>query len=334
MKILITGGAGFIGSNLVRKTLSEGHEVVNFDSLTYATKLNNLSDLEGHKLYHFVRADLRDKKSIQDVFKKYLPDAVMHLAAESHVDRSIEGPKTFIDTNIYGTFNLLECSKDYWMEVGKEKDFKFLHVSTDEVFGSLGEEGKFTEESPYSPNSPYSASKAASDHLVRAWNKTYKLPVLITNCSNNYGPYQYPEKFIPLIILSALVNDPIPVYGNGANVRDWLFVEDHVIALMRVLQKGKIGSFYNVGGKTEIKNIDLVNLVCELLQEKIPSSINYKELITFVDDRPGHDFRYSIDSTKIEEELNWAPLTGFRDGLSKTIDWYISNKDWLVKTTN
>jgi len=330
LKILITGGSGFIGSTLVKLAISLGHKVINLDALTYAGTSNNLLKLVDNPNYFFEHKDIVDLKSLEECFKEHKPDAVIHLAAESHVDRSIEDPSVFINTNIIGTFNLLEVSRRYWKKRSRDKEFRFLHVSTDEVFGSLVEDKKkFTESSPYAPNSPYSSSKAASDHLVRAWFKTYDLPVLTTNCSNNYGPYQHPEKLIPSTIIKALSGEKIPVYGKGQNIRDWLYVEDHVKALMQVLTKGKLGRMYNIGGNNEVRNIDLVKKICNLL-EKESSSYEYNELIEFVDDRPGHDRRYAIDSTRIMTEIGWQTEVDLEKGLKKTIDWYISNKDWWV----
>ena len=330
LKILITGGSGFIGSALAKLAISLGHKVINLDALTYAGSSKNLLNLEDNPNYFFEHKDIVDLNSLEECFKEHMPDAVMHLAAESHVDRSIEDPAVFINTNIIGTFNLLEVSRNHWEKRSRDKEFRFLHVSTDEVFGSLVEnEKKFIESSPYAPNSPYSSSKAASDHLVRAWFKTYDLPVLTTNCSNNYGPYQNTEKLIPSTIIKALSGEKIPVYGKGQNIRDWLYVEDHVKALMQVLTKGKLGRMYNIGGNNEVRNIDLVKKICNLLKKE-SSSYEYSELIEFVDDRPGHDRRYAIDSTRIMTEIGWQPEVDLEKGLKKTIDWYISNKDWWV----
>lgn len=332
-KVLITGGAGFIGSNLVNYLVeNQLARVINVDNLTYAGNLASLAKIENNTNYHFEKADICDTKVIQGIFKKHQPDLVMHLAAESHVDRSIEGPSEFLNTNIMGTYNLLEISRNYWERLSSEKQssFRFLHISTDEVFGSLGKDGIFTENTPYDPRSPYSASKASSDHLVRAWQHTYGLPVLITNCSNNYGPYQYPEKLIPVIILNALQAKPIPVYGKGENIRDWLFVEDHVKALWLVLNEGIIGETYCVGGNNEQRNIDVVKMICELMNELSTNSkvSKHEELITFVQDRPGHDLRYAIDASKIKKDLNWQPETTFKEGFRQTVKWYLDNLEW------
>lgn len=329
MKILVTGGAGFIGSAVIRLAVQRGLSVVNVDALTYAACLENVAPVAGDPLYAFEKADIRDREALQRIFSVHRPDAVMHLAAESHVDRSIDGPSDFIDTNIGGTFNMLEASRRYWEDSGRPETFRFHHISTDEVFGSLGEEGLFTETTAYDPRSPYSASKAASDHLVRAWHETYGLPVVVTNCSNNYGPYHFPEKLIPVVILNALAGKPIPVYGKGENVRDWLYVEDHADALLLVLQKGTSGRSYNVGGENERRNIDLVRTICELLDGKRPKSEgSYADQITFVTDRPGHDMRYAIDPTRIRDELGWKPSVNVEEGLEKTVQWYLDNEQW------
>ena len=338
MKILITGGAGFIGSAVARMLIGETEdEVLVLDKLTYAGNLLNLDSVKENRRFHFKKIDIFDYKKVFSAFQEFCPDSVVHLAAESHVDRSIKGPKEFIDTNIVGTFNMLEASRSYLNKLNKEqKDiFRFLHVSTDEVFGDLiGKKEFFTEESKYAPSSPYSASKAASDHLVRAWYRTYSVPVLITNCSNNYGPYHYPEKLIPLAIRSALKGNKIPVYGDGKQVRDWLYVEDHVDALYTVLKKGKLGETYNIGGNNEKSNIEVVNKVCSLLDERSPRKEgSYSDLISFVEDRPGHDFRYAIDSSKLKEELNWTPIESFESGLKKTVEWYLTNDSWLSEVT-
>lgn len=332
-KVLITGGAGFIGSNLVHYLINNNlAEVVNVDSLTYAGNLASLVAVENNPLYHFEKADICDTATIKNIFDKYQPDLVMHLAAESHVDRSIDGPSEFLNTNIMGTYNMLEISRNYWeKQIGEKKEkFRFLHISTDEVFGSLGSEGMFTETTAYDPKSPYSASKASADHLVRAWQHTFGLPALITNCSNNYGPYQYPEKLIPVIILNALQGKPIPVYGKGENIRDWLFVEDHVSALWVVISKGKIGETYCIGGNNEKQNIDVVNIICRLMDEINENSKvgRHTDLITFVKDRPGHDLRYAIDAAKIKNDLGWEPVTTFEEGFRKTVEWYLENLDW------
>jgi dTDP-glucose 4,6-dehydratase len=333
MKILITGGAGFIGSALTRHLILESsHEVVVLDKLTYAGNLDSLDPVSDNPRYSFVEMDICDSEGVSTVLDKYQPDAVMHLAAESHVDRSIDGPGTFIETNIVGTANLLQSCLAYFqkMNEGKKAIFRFHHISTDEVFGELGETGLFTEETPYHPNSPYSASKASSDHLVRAWHHTYGFPILLTNCSNNYGPYHFPEKLIPLIILKALEGEPLPVYGEGAQVRDWLYVDDHARALRVVLEKGVLGETYNIGGHNEKKNLDVVKTLCFRLDKLKPrkDGCSYADQITFVKDRPGHDHRYAIDATKIERELGWKPEETFESGLEKTIQWYLDNEAW------
>ncbi|MDM8167636.1 dTDP-glucose 4,6-dehydratase [Roseovarius sp.] len=330
MKLLVTGGAGFIGSAVVRLAVSRGHEVVNLDALTYAACLENVEKVADSPLYAFEEADIRDGAALDRVFETHQPDAVMHLAAESHVDRSIDGPGTFIETNVTGTYTLLEAARKYWAGQGKPEGFRFHHISTDEVFGSLGATGKFTEETPYDPRSPYSASKAASDHLVRAWHETYGLPVVLSNCSNNYGPYHFPEKLIPVIILNALAGKPLPVYGKGENVRDWLYVEDHADALLTVLEKGALGRSYNIGGENEATNIEIVRRICAILDEKRPrdGGGEYAEQIAFVDDRPGHDLRYAIDPTRIREELGWRPSVTLAEGLERTVQWYLDNESW------
>jgi dTDP-glucose 4,6-dehydratase len=328
MKILITGGAGFIGSAVVRLAVSQGHDVVNLDALTYAACLGNVADVSDSAHYAFVQADIRDRAALDAAFNDHRPDAVMHLAAESHVDRSIDGPGTFIDTNVTGTYTLLEAARAYWGTQGKPAAFRFHHVSTDEVFGTLGTEGLFTEDTPYAPNSPYSASKAASDHLVRAWGETYGLPVVTSNCSNNYGPFHFPEKLIPVVILNALAGKPIPIYGAGLNVRDWLYVEDHADALLTVLTKGEVGRTYNVGGWNEATNLDLVHRICALLDQRRPDHAPHADLITHVTDRPGHDARYAIDATRIHFELGWKPAVTLDEGLARTVDWYLENEDW------
>ncbi len=333
MKIIVTGGAGFIGSALIRHFINNTqHHVFNVDKLTYAGNLESLKLVEHSDRYQFERADICDAAAMQRIFDTFKPDAIMHLAAESHVDRSIDGPADFIETNIVGTYQLLEVARAYWNTLNPEakSSFRFHHVSTDEVYGSLGDEGLFTEQTAYAPNSPYSASKASSDHLVRGWHHTYGFPVVTTNCSNNYGPYQFPEKLIPLIILNALEGKPLPIYGKGDNVRDWLYVEDHARALCLVLEQGVIGEVYNIGGHNEVKNIDIVNTVCELLDELVPDS-NYKphtSLITYVQDRPGHDKRYAIDAGKIERELGWVPDESYVTGIRKTVQWYLDNAQW------
>lgn len=328
MKLLVTGGAGFIGSAVVRLAVARGHEVVNLDALTYAACLENVASVSASPLYSFEQADIRDLPALEAIFQKHQPDAVMHLAAESHVDRSIDGPQAFIETNVMGTYNMLQAARHYWEGCGKPKAFRFHHISTDEVFGSLGATGQFTEETPYDPRSPYSASKASSDHLVRAWAETYGLPVVLTNCSNNYGPFHFPEKLIPVVILSALAGKPIPIYGKGENVRDWLYVEDHADALLLVLEKGAIGRSYNIGGENERSNLELVQTICTILDTLKPASAPYADLIEFVTDRPGHDLRYAIDPTRIREELGWRPSVTVEEGLEKTVRWYLENEEW------
>ena len=329
--ILVTGGAGFIGSNFVLNWLSTQNEgLVNLDSLSYAADLNNLESISENKEYFFIKGSIEDQNLIEKILEKYNPRAVINFAAETHVDRSIENPEIFMKTNIFGTFHLLNASLKFWKKISseKQKKFKFLHISTDEVFGSLSlEDEKSNELSPYKPNSPYSASKAASDHLVRVWGETYKLPVITTNCTNNYGPHQFPEKLIPLLIHNCLNNKKLPIYGKGENVRDWLYVEDHCEAIKEVLVKGSIGETYNIGGNNEKTNIEIVKTVCSTLDEIKPRKNNssYKELITFVEDRPGHDFRYSLDISKIKKELNWQPQETFESGIRKTILWYLEN---------
>lgn len=339
MKILVTGGAGFIGSAVIRHLLThcDVSTVVNVDKLTYAGNLDTLSPVASDPRYRFAQVDICDGPAIDRLFERHQPDAVMHLAAESHVDRSIDGPAAFIQTNIVGTYNLLEASRKYWTALApadKER-FRFHHISTDEVYGSLGDTGLFTEETPYEPSSPYSASKASSDHLVRAWNHTYGLPVLVTNCSNNYGPYQFPEKLIPLIIQNALAGKPLPIYGKGDNVRDWLYVEDHASALVTVLQKGAVGETYNIGGCSERTNLQVVHAICGLLDELMPHSffLPHASLITFVKDRPGHDQRYAIDASKICRDLGWQPQESFETGLRKTVKWYLENAAWCRRAT-
>jgi dTDP-glucose 4,6-dehydratase len=329
MKILVTGGAGFIGSAVVRLAIERGHEVINLDALTYAACLENVASVAMSPNYSFVQADIRDATAMEALFNGHKPDAVMHLAAESHVDRSIDGPGAFIETNVNGTFTLLQAARSYWEAKGRPAGFRFLHVSTDEVYGTLGATGLFTEDTAYAPNSPYSASKAASDHLVRAWGETFELPVVITNCSNNYGPYQFPEKLIPVVILNALAGRPIPVYGKGENIRDWLYVEDHADALLLALEKGELGRSYNIGGENEATNIDLVRKICAILDELRPSDAPYADQITFVTDRPGHDLRYAIDPTRVRKELGWRPSVTVDEGLRKTVEWYLANGDWL-----
>ena len=328
MKILVTGGAGFIGSAVVRLAVGRGHEVVNLDALTYAACLENVASVSGSNLYAFEQADIRDRAALDRIFATHRPDAVMHLAAESHVDRSIDGPGAFIETNVNGTYHMLEAARAYWLAEGRPARCRFHHISTDEVFGSLGPTGKFTEDTPYDPRSPYSASKAASDHLVRAWGETYGLPVVLTNCSNNYGPFHFPEKLIPVVILNALQGKPIPVYGAGENVRDWLYVEDHADALLLVLARGQLGRSYNIGGENERRNIDLVRTICAILDAKRPKAGSYADQISFVTDRPGHDARYAIDPTRIREELGWRPSLTVEEGLERTVEWYLNNEAW------
>jgi len=330
--ILVTGGAGFIGSAVVRHLVDHTDAtVVTVDALTYAGHRENLAPVRDDPAHHFEEADIADAPAMHRLFEEYAPDAVLHLAAESHVDRSIDGPAAFVRTNVVGTQVLLEAARAHWEEQGTPEDFRFLHVSTDEVYGELGETGAFTEETPYDPSSPYSASKAGADHLVRAWQRTYGLPVLITNCSNNYGPYQHPEKLIPVVILRALDGEPIPVYGDGKNVRDWLYVTDHVRALLRVLEDGRVGETYNVGGRCEKENIAVVHQICDILDELRPDAVDegHRSLITFVEDRPGHDWRYAIDPGKIEEEVGWRPRVGFEEGLRRTVRWYLEHRDWV-----
>ena len=336
MKVLVTGGAGFIGSAVIRHILSQtGDSVVNVDKLTYAGNLESLAAVSDSERYRFEQVDICDQAALERVFAAHRPDAVMHLAAESHVDRSIEGPAAFVQTNIVGTYTLLEACRQYWQGLtGAARDaFRFHHVSTDEVFGDLeGPEGLFTESTPYAPSSPYSASKASSDHLVRAWYRTYGLPVLLTNCSNNYGPYHFPEKLIPLMILNALEGKPLPVYGRGDQVRDWLYVEDHARALCQVIARGRLGETYNIGGHNEKSNLQVVESLCDLLQELAPvAQRRYRDLITFVQDRPGHDHRYAIDAGKIERELGWTPRETFESGLRKTVQWYLDNQTWCAR---
>ncbi len=350
LRILVTGGAGFIGSNLVRMLISQGHTVLNVDCLTYAGNLNSLAEISNDDNYHFSQVDITDEDAVASAINDFQPTTIMHLAAESHVDRSIDGPRQFIETNVIGTMNCLDASLKYWQrltDVGLKENFRFLHVSTDEVYGSLGSEGLFTETTPYAPHSPYSASKASSDHLARAWHDTYGLPVLVTNCSNNYGPYQFPEKLIPVVILKCLNGQPIPVYGKGENIRDWLYVEDHCQALIDVALRGQVGETYNIGGNNEQTNLELVTTLCQLLDELSPETNpqndsgsprtasgravggeGHASLITFVTDRPGHDLRYAIDASKIARELNWKPQENFQSGFRKTVQWYLENESW------
>ncbi len=333
--LLVTGGAGFIGANFVLQAVADGLTVVNVDKLTYAGNLDTLEPLNGNQRHVFVQGDIGDRALIDALLARHQPDAIVNFAAESHVDRSIDGPGAFIQTNVVGTLGLLESSRDYWrgLESGVRDTFRFLHVSTDEVYGSLGAEGKFRETTPYAPNSPYSASKAASDHLVRAFHHTYGLPTLTTNCSNNYGPYQFPEKLIPLVIQKALACEPLPVYGDGLNIRDWLYVGDHCHAIRLVLQLGRIGETYNVGGNAERSNIEVVKAICSLLDARRPlkDGRRHESLITFVKDRPGHDRRYAIDANKLQNEVGWRPLQSFESGIEQTIDWYLSNQPWVQR---
>lgn len=328
MKLLVTGGAGFIGSAVVRLAMARGHQVVNLDALTYAACLDNVASVAGLPGYAFEQADIRDRAALDRVFAQHAPDAVMHLAAESHVDRSIDGPGAFIDTNVTGTYTMLEAARAYWQGQGRPEEFRFHHISTDEVFGSLGPEGKFSETTAYDPRSPYAASKAASDHLVRAWGETYGLPVVISNCSNNYGPYHFPEKLIPVVILNALAGRPIPVYGDGGNVRDWLFVEDHAEALLAVVTQGVSGRSYCIGGEAEARNIDLVRMICAELDRLQPAGAPHDRLISFVADRPGHDRRYAIDPARIRAELGWQPSVTLAEGLRRTVAWYLAHETW------
>lgn len=355
MKFLVTGGAGFIGSALIRHIVANTSDfVVNIDKLTYAGNLDNLQSVERSDRYLFEKVDICNTRAVEKIFDYHQPDAVLHLAAESHVDRSIEGPSAFIETNILGTYNLLEVSRSYWKSLSSDRNFRFHHISTDEVYGDLihpdqdssASENLFTEETSYNPSSPYSASKASSDHLVRAWNRTYGLPTLITNCSNNYGPYHFPEKLIPHVILNALQGKELPVYGKGQQIRDWLYVEDHARALYMVATDGEIGETYNIGGHNEKRNLDVVRELCSILDDLLPPHQNsslisrsteiksYAELITFVPDRPGHDQRYAIDSTKIERELGWRPVETFESGLRKTVEWYLENSQWWTRVLN
>lgn len=331
MKFLVTGGSGFIGSAVVRLAVQRGHQVVNLDALTYAANLSNLAPVAENPLYDFVQTDIRDSAALARVFAAHKPDIVMHLAAESHVDRSIDGPAEFIDTNVTGTFNVLEAARGYWDANGRPEGFRVHHISTDEVFGSLPADNsvRFTESTPYDPRSPYSASKAASDHLVRAWHETYGLPVVLSNCSNNYGPYHFPEKLIPVVILNALAGKPLPIYGDGSNIRDWLYVEDHADALLLVATKGAQGRSYNIGGENERTNLQLVETICGILERLRPRATGtYADLITFVADRPGHDARYSIDPTRIRTELGWRPSVTVEQGLYRTVQWYLDNEYW------
>ncbi len=335
--ILITGAAGFIGSAVARQFINETQDkVVNVDKLTYAGNLQSLASVSDDPRYKFEQVDICDAAEVARVFREHQPDAVMHLAAESHVDRSISGPAAFIQTNIVGTYTLLEAARSYWNELdsARKAAFRFHHISTDEVYGSLDDSGFFTEDTAYEPNSPYSASKASSDHLVRAWHHTYGLPVVTTNCSNNYGPYHFPEKLIPLVILNAVNGKPLPIYGKGDNIRDWLYVDDHARALRLVLEKGKLGETYNIGGWNEKTNLEVVQAICTILDEKLPHNAPHAKLITYVQDRPGHDRRYAIDATKIANDLGWKPQETFETGLRKTVEWYLSNSDWVRGVTS
>ena len=343
-RVIVTGGAGFIGANYLHTLFADPSftgKILNIDKLTYAGNLESLQDLEakyGNSRYFFEQADICDAQKMKELLHQFKPDTIVHFAAESHVDRSIDGPMEFVQTNLVGTATLLNAAWEYFRTLEEEakKHFRFHNVSTDEVFGSLGEQGMFTEETPYDPSSPYSASKAGSDHLVRAWQRTFGLPITISNCSNNYGPYQFPEKLIPLMILNCLAHKPLPVYGKGLNVRDWLFVTDHCEAINIIIRKGKIGETYNIGGHNEMKNIDIVTTICEILDEMEPSNKlkSYTDLITFVQDRPGHDLRYAIDATKIEKELGWNPAETFATGIRKTVAWYLENKQWWQNIQN
>ena len=336
-RILVTGGAGFIGSAVVRHIIQDtDNTVLNVDKLTYAGNLESLATVADHPRYQFSQTDICDRAALDQLFETFQPDAVMHLAAESHVDRSITGPAAFIETNIIGTYQLLEAARHYWNSLAEDKkaEFRFHHISTDEVYGDLeGTEDLFLETTPYAPSSPYSASKASSDHLVRAWHRTYGLPVVLTNCSNNYGPYHFPEKLIPLVILNALAGKPLPVYGNGAQIRDWLYVEDHARALYKVVTEAEVGETYNIGGHNEQQNIDVVKAICNLLEELAPNKpegiANYHDLVTYVKDRPGHDLRYAIDASKIKKDLGWVPVENFESGLRKTVEWYLANQEWV-----
>ncbi|WP_199100156.1 dTDP-glucose 4,6-dehydratase [Dyella sp. ASV21] len=332
--LLVTGGAGFIGGNFVLGAVADGLRVVTLDKLTYAGNLETLDTLRGHPGHTFAKGDIADRRLVQRLLSEFRPDAIVNFAAESHVDRSIEGPADFVQTNVVGTLGLLETARDYWLALDEKarETFRFLHVSTDEVYGTLGDQGSFTEQTPYAPNSPYAASKAASDHLVRAFHHTYGLPTLTTNCSNNYGPFQFPEKLIPLVIQKALAGEPLPVYGEGLNVRDWLYVSDHCAAIRQVLSAGRTGETYNVGGQAERRNIDVVRQICALLDVRRPlaGGNRYESFIRYVKDRPGHDWRYAIDSRKLQVELGWRPVETFESGIAKTVDWYLDHQSWVA----
>jgi dTDP-glucose 4,6-dehydratase len=331
MKILITGGAGFIGSAVVRRAVADGHQVVNLDALTYSANLENVAGVAQDPAYAFEHADICDEVAVHAIFARHKPDAVMHLAAESHNDRAIEGPLDFVRTNVMGTAVLLEAARAHWsaLPADRKQDFRFHHVSTDEVFGALGEDGQFTEETPYDPNSPYSSSKAGADHLVRAWGRTYGLPVVLTNCANNYGPFQFPEKLIPTVITRALEGKTIPVYGDGRQVRDWLHVDDHAEALLLVLGRGRLGETYCIGGDSTKRNIEVIRILCDHLDAMAPANTSHAEKITFVADRPGHDFRYSIDASKLKAELGWEPRMDLKAGMEDTVRWYVENRGWV-----
>ena len=333
-RLLITGGAGFIGSAVVRMAIDEGHYVINVDALTYAGCLDNVARVASNPRYVFEKADIRDARTMRRIFEQYEPDGVLNLAAESHVDRSIDEPGTFIDTNVVGTYRTLEAALAYWGARGQPDSFRFLHVSTDEVYGSLGDSGRFTEATAYAPNSPYAASKASSDHLIRAWHQTFAFPAIVSNCSNKYGPFQFPEKLIPVVILNAINNKPIPVYGQGLNVRDWLYVDDHAAALLLLMEHGQIGSTYNIGGNSEIRNIDLVRTICSIIDKIIPEGAPHDRHIVHVPDRPGHDYRYAIDDSKIRNEIGWCPLQTLDEGLKNTVSWYCDNGQWLNSLKN
>ena len=337
MKILVTGGAGFIGSAVIRLAITRGHSVVNVDALTYAACLENVASVANHPNYAFEKIDIRNRAGLDAVFARNYPDTVMHLAAESHVDRSIDGPEDFIQTNVNGTLNMLEAARSYWQRRSQPSTFRFHHVSTDEVFGSLPIDPAvlFTENTPYNPRSPYSASKASSDHLVRAWYETYGLPIVLTNCSNNYGPYQFPEKLVPVVIINALAGKPLQIYGDGGNIRDWLYVDDHADALILALEKGTVGRSYNIGGENERTNLELVGAICNILDKLQPRECgSYTDLIAFVADRPGHDERYAINPSRIRDELGWRPSVAVGEGLEKTVRWYLANEDWWQPLLN